>query len=698
MTIPGIAPAIAAANPDFQDYFLPIIQSLTLKPVVTANIDATGKTKYQTVILADLQVKVHRNSLTGFRINYRGPVSTAENLCQSISDQAPNWNGIKIGVGNTEYAGGEGDLQVLPGLKSRIPSGDWFLEEYSLALSVPSNQNFFPCFGNNRVDSISIRDIAGRFKQFVSRGDGKPTPLANEQPDAVLVSFRYDSPYLPQLPEYSCPKVIGGEWNSTPLRCQDKFDSQNLQINFSAADKAAADKAAADKAAADKAAADKAAADKAAAVKSPIPSKTSTPTLATPVPGTKCSKAGSVVIASNFKFTCLKAKNKLTWSKGVKLNKVPPTPTPTLTPTPTPTPTIVSVTPGTYKIAFQGPLSGPESAIGVSQLESVRYAIRVFESKYPQVKIDLVLIDDKGDPAIAQAIVPKFIQDKDILGIIGPSYSGSSRISLPFFKEAGLTAISSSASNASLTDPTSTLFAKDVFHRTTSFGMKEAEAIAGLSFNGRTNPKIFVVGVLNDPQSALLSKNIISALKGISSDSLVGFELIQEDNSDSNSIINTIVGNASEVVVFTGYGATATKFLAKLRAAGSKATFVAGTNVYFDKEFKVPSNESAGGVKVLGIPNIRDISSELYASYKKITGSEPGVYSVPTIDATNVYLDGILSGALSRTLMFNYLKTYQGAGLLQRGISFDLFGDLRMNSFVGYDYSTGTYLAISSTL
>jgi hypothetical protein len=267
------AHAADTSKPDFQDFYLPIIQSLSVKPVVTAVSDANGKTRYQTTLSTELEVKVHKNSLAGFRIYYQGPTSTAENLCQSISSQSPGV-GTRISVGNTEYSGGEGDLQTLSGLKSRILVGDWFLESYSLKLPVPSNQNFFPCFGNNRVTGLIIRDIAGRYKLFVNRGDGKPSPVAIDQPDVVQTSYRYDSPYRSQIPEYSCPIISGGEWNGAPIRCLDKFDPQSLQFNFSAADKAAADKAAADKAAADKAAADKAAADKAAADKAAAKEKT----------------------------------------------------------------------------------------------------------------------------------------------------------------------------------------------------------------------------------------------------------------------------------------------------------------------------------------------------------------------------------------------------------------------------------------
>ena len=257
------SPAISATaiEPDFKDIYLPIIQSISISHEVSVTSDSSGKKQYPVVFKVDLNVKVHRNSLAGFGIRYIGPVSTTLNLCQSISDQAPNWNGIWISIGNIRSAGGEGDLKTIPGLKSRTQSEDWFLESYQLEIPLQSNINFFPCQGKNTVDSIILRDVAGRFKQFVTRVDGSPSPLKENQPDSFETNL-----ILSQQPESGCPKVMGGVWSGLPTRCIDKFQPASLSVSFSEKDKIAAelraDKAAADaKAAADKAAADKAAAD-----------------------------------------------------------------------------------------------------------------------------------------------------------------------------------------------------------------------------------------------------------------------------------------------------------------------------------------------------------------------------------------------------------------------------------------------------
>jgi hypothetical protein len=228
-------PSAQATEPDFKDFYLPIIQDLKIKPEVNLKQDSNGKNQYVTQLAVDLVLKVHHNSLAGFRVYYEGPRSTVENLCQSIQ----TLSGLRISIGNTEYSGNEGSLTVLPGLKSRVKEGDWFIETYSLYLPIPSNQNFFPCEGTYKLTSIILRDVAGRYKQFLSRGDGLPVPITTNQPDVVQTSFRFDSPYRAQLAEYTCPKVVGGEWNSSPLRCIDNLNPSALQITFSSSDKTA---------------------------------------------------------------------------------------------------------------------------------------------------------------------------------------------------------------------------------------------------------------------------------------------------------------------------------------------------------------------------------------------------------------------------------------------------------------------------
>jgi branched-chain amino acid transport system substrate-binding protein len=84
--------------------------------------------------------------------------------------------------------------------------------------------------------------------------------------------------------------------------------------------------------------------------------------------------------------------------------------------------TLVAVAPATaaskkqeFTIAYQGPLSGGEASTGIDEQNAVKYAIKVFEAANPNFKINLVSVDDEGDPAVASKVAPGIGANKKIL-------------------------------------------------------------------------------------------------------------------------------------------------------------------------------------------------------------------------------------------------------------------------------------------
>ena len=58
----------------------------------------------------------------------------------------------------------------------------------------------------------------------------------------------------------------------------------------------------------------------------------------------------------------------------------------------------------TVKIAFQGPLTGPEAQTGTDEVRGVKLALKLYNATNPAVKVELVEVDDQGDPAIAGTV------------------------------------------------------------------------------------------------------------------------------------------------------------------------------------------------------------------------------------------------------------------------------------------------------
>ena len=79
----------------------------------------------------------------------------------------------------------------------------------------------------------------------------------------------------------------------------------------------------------------------------------------------------------------------------------------------------------TVKIAFQGPLTGPEAQTGTDEVRGVKLALKLYNATNPAVTVELVEVDDQGDPAIAGTVAPGVAKDTSIIGMVGAAYSGA---------------------------------------------------------------------------------------------------------------------------------------------------------------------------------------------------------------------------------------------------------------------------------
>ena len=82
---------------------------------------------------------------------------------------------------------------------------------------------------------------------------------------------------------------------------------------------------------------------------------------------------------------------------------------------------------GTYTIGFEGPLSGSNAQLGINEVNGVQLAVDQANAAGDLgFKLKLVRSDDQGDPAKAPAAAAKIIQNTNVMGVIGPSFSGAS--------------------------------------------------------------------------------------------------------------------------------------------------------------------------------------------------------------------------------------------------------------------------------
>lgn len=341
----------------------------------------------------------------------------------------------------------------------------------------------------------------------------------------------------------------------------------------------------------------------------------------------------------------------------------------------------------TYTIGYQGPLSGGEASTGIDEQNAVKYAIKLFEAANKNIKVKLVSIDDQGDPAVAGTVAPGVASNKNVLGVVGPAYSGATIASLPYYKSVNMPVVSPSATRVSLTDPTSPDFGGPIFHRVVGKDDLQGPALAKYATAGVSNAKVFVF----DDQSAYavpLRGFVEAGLKKVSGASVVGGDSVPNTTTDFSPTIAKIATSGANVVIYTGYYSQAAVFIKQLRDSGSKAVFAGGDGV-FNQEFPKLAGAAAEGSKVTGVGGLGGVSAKVEADFKKKMGVSSGVYSVESFDAANILLSGIKAGKTTRVKMLAYVKAYKGKSVSGNTIKFDKNGDISYGLFAGFTTKNG---------
>jgi branched-chain amino acid transport system substrate-binding protein len=115
-----------------------------------------------------------------------------------------------------------------------------------------------------------------------------------------------------------------------------------------------------------------------------------------------------------------------------------------------------------YSIGYQGPLTGPEGYLGTSQLNAVKFALTKFKAANASSMLSTTVAtaDDQGDPALSANAANSLINNPCVIAVVGPAYSGASRVALPLYLTAGMPMITPSATNETIAQ-----YGGSIFHR-----------------------------------------------------------------------------------------------------------------------------------------------------------------------------------------------------------------------------------------
>ena len=335
----------------------------------------------------------------------------------------------------------------------------------------------------------------------------------------------------------------------------------------------------------------------------------------------------------------------------------------------------------TLKIAYQGPLTGPEAQTGTDGIRGVKLALKIYNASKPKIKVEVYEGDDQGDDALGKTVGAGIAADASVVGAL-TAYSGPTIAALPSYKAAGLVIVSPSATRVGLTDPTSTSYGSPVFHRIVSNDALQGPALARVATTGVKDPTVFMV---SDQTS--YSEGFFTAVKAALGTALEASDKAAKGTTDFSATISKVRASKANIVIYTGYYADGAKFLKQLRDKNYKGVFAAGDGVLNSEFPKLAGKRQSEGARLTApIVPLEVASPSLTAQFKKEFGANPGVYTTEAFTATNMILEAIKKGKTTRADILAYIKTIKHKNVAGVTISFNEFGDLSgsglMNSFV----------------
>lgn len=335
----------------------------------------------------------------------------------------------------------------------------------------------------------------------------------------------------------------------------------------------------------------------------------------------------------------------------------------------------------TLKIAYQGPLTGPEAQTGTDGIRGVKLALKIYNASKPKIKVEVYEGDDQGDDALGKTVGAGIAADPAVVGAL-TAYSGPTIAALPSYKAAGLVIVSPSATRVGLTDPASPSYGAPVFHRIVSNDDLQGPALARAATTGVKNPTVFMV---SDQTS--YSEGLFSAVKAALGTALEASDKAAKGTTDFSATISKVRASKANVVIYTGYYADGAKFLKQLRDKNYKGVFAAGDGVLNSEFPKLAGKRQSEGARLTApIVPLEVASPKLTADFKKEFGANPGVYTTEAFTATNMILEAIKKGKTTRADILAYIKTIKHKNIAGVTVSFNEFGDLSgsglMNSFV----------------
>jgi len=282
------------------------------------------------------------------------------------------------------------------------------------------------------------------------------------------------------------------------------------------------------------------------------------------------------------------------------------------------------------KIGLVAPFEGRFRARGYEALYAVKLAIRQWnESGAGSYRVELVALDDGGDPVLAAQQVRELAVDADVLGVIGHLSQESTLAAAPEYAAQELVLIAPGVGSGGITA------AGWVFQ----FGPSEQQMVQEAARYAREELGAERLAVLRGGD-ALADAFVAAAQQW-------GSKIVLDENIEGEGWASRLVEASPDVVFLALDDLEGAEAIRLARQAGAETLFLGGPALGDRVLIQVGGAAVEGTIYLAAVPAGRDVSGgeDFAMDYQALAGYPPGPRAMLVYEATNLLLEIIARAA-----------------------------------------------------
>jgi branched-chain amino acid transport system substrate-binding protein len=354
----------------------------------------------------------------------------------------------------------------------------------------------------------------------------------------------------------------------------------------------------------------------------------------------------------------------------------------------------------TFTIAYQGPLSGGNAQLGLNMKFSVQLAVDEANAKGDlPFKLAYTESDDQGDGKISPTAARKLIDDKSVIAVVGPAFSGATKAAEPLFSDAKLATVSPSATSPTLADG-----GWASFFRVVADDNAQGPADADYATKKLGAKKIYVIddaSAYGQPLSKAFADQAKKNSAQVTSESAPGTTQCQAGQGNAQqypALATKIKGSGADTVFYAGYYCDFALLAKALNSAG-----YAG-HMFSDDGSLDPKYIQQAGASVAEKTYVScacaDISTnpdakDFLTKFQALAKFPSGTYSPEAYDAANTIISVLktLGTSATREKVIDALKTVDFKGITKQ-VKFESNGNISGTSVYIYQVTGGKIVSL----